>query len=79
VLRQSVEFALFLFVIFAAVIVGGVGSIYGAMDGAVLIGLSTEVSAAYINPAYKYDVAFVLLILTLLFRPNGLFSRPGKA
>jgi len=79
VLRQSVEFALFLFVIFAAVIVGGVGSIYGAMAGAVLIGLSTEVSAAYINPAYKYDVAFVLLILTLLFRPNGLFSRPGKA
>ena len=70
---------LFLFVIFAAVIVGGVGSIYGAMAGAVLIGLSTEVSAAYINPAYKYDVAFVLLILTLLFRPNGLFSRPGKA
>ena len=70
---------LFLFVIFAAVIVGGVGSIYGAMAGAVLIGLSTEISAAYINPAYKLDVAFVILILTLLFRPNGLFSRPGKA
>lgn len=68
-----------LFVIFAAVIVGGVGSIYGAMAGAVLIGLATEVSAAYINPAYKLDVAFVILILTLLFRPNGLFARPGKA
>ncbi|MBU6515712.1 MAG: branched-chain amino acid ABC transporter permease [Acidobacteriota bacterium] len=70
---------LFLFVIFAAVIVGGVGSIYGAMAGAVLIGLSTEISAAYINPAYKLDVAFVILILTLLFRPNGVFARPGKA
>jgi branched-chain amino acid transport system permease protein/neutral amino acid transport system permease protein len=70
---------LFLFVIFAAVIVGGVGSIYGAMAGAVLIGLATEISAAYINPAYKLDVAFVFLILTLLFRPNGLFARPGKA
>src|SRR5487761_2598556 len=70
---------LFLFVIFAAVIVGGVGSIYGAMAGAVLIGLSTEVSAAYITPSYKLDVAFVILILTLLFRPSGLFSRPGKA
>ena len=70
---------LFLFVIFAAVIVGGVGSIYGAMAGAVLIGLSTEISAVYINPAYKLDVAFVILILTLLFRPNGLFARPGKA
>ena len=69
---------LFLFVIFAAVIVGGVGSIYGAMAGAVLIGLATEVSAAFMNPAYKLDVAFVILILTLLFRPSGLFARPGK-
>ncbi|MDE3008380.1 MAG: branched-chain amino acid ABC transporter permease [Acidobacteriota bacterium] len=69
---------LFLFVIFAAVIVGGVGSIYGAMAGAVLIGLATEVSAAFINPAYKLDVAFVILILTLLFRPSGLFARSGK-
>ncbi|HEV3268343.1 MAG TPA: branched-chain amino acid ABC transporter permease [Acidimicrobiales bacterium] len=70
---------LFLFVIFAAVIVGGVGSIYGAMAGAVLIGLATEVSAAFINPAYKLDIAFVILILTLLFRPSGLFARPGRA
>jgi len=70
---------LFLFVIFAAVIVGGVGSIYGAMAGAVLIGLATEISAAFINPAYKLDIAFVILILTLLFRPNGLFARPGRA
>ena len=70
---------LFLFVIFAAVIVGGVGSIYGAMAGALLIGLATEVSAAYINPAYKLDVAFLFLILTLLFKPSGLFARPGKA
>lgn len=69
---------LFLFVIFAAVIVGGVGSIYGAMAGAVLIGLATEVSAAFMNPAYKLDIAFLLLILTLLFRPSGLFARQGR-
>jgi branched-subunit amino acid ABC-type transport system permease component len=69
---------LFLFVIFAAVIVGGVGSIYGAMAGAVLIGLATEVSAAFINPAYKLDIAFLILILTLLFRPSGLFARSGR-
>jgi branched-subunit amino acid ABC-type transport system permease component len=68
---------LFLFVIFAAVIVGGVGSIYGAMAGAVLIGLATEISAAFINPSYKLDIAFVILILALLTRPSGLFSRPG--
>lgn len=69
----------FLFVIFAAVIVGGVGSIYGAMVGAVIVGLVTELSALVIDPSYKLDVAFVVLILALLFRPNGLFTRPGKA
>jgi branched-subunit amino acid ABC-type transport system permease component len=69
---------LFLFVIFAAVIVGGVGSIYGAMAGAVIIGLATEVSAAFINASYKLDVAFVILILTLLFKPSGVFARQGK-
>jgi branched-subunit amino acid ABC-type transport system permease component len=69
---------LFLFVIFAAVIVGGIGSIYGAMAGAVVIGIATEVSAAFINPAYKLDIAFVILVLTLLFRPSGLISRTGR-
>jgi branched-subunit amino acid ABC-type transport system permease component len=68
---------LFLFVIFAAVILGGIGSIYGAMAGAVVIGMSTEISAAFINPAYKLDIAFAVLILTLLIRPNGLIARPG--
>ena len=68
---------LFLFVIFAAVILGGIGSIYGAMGGALLIGLATEISAAFINPSYKLDIAFVILILTLLIRPSGLIARPG--
>lgn len=69
----------FLFVIFAAVIVGGIGSIYGAIIGAVIIGLATELSALFINAAYKLDIAFVILVLALLFRPSGLFARAGKA
>lgn len=68
----------FLFVIFAAVIVGGVGSVYGAILGAVIIGLVTEISAVFINASYKLDTAFVVLILVLLFRPSGLFARVGK-
>ena len=68
---------LFLFVIFAAVILGGIGSIYGAIGGAILIGLATEISAAFIDPSYKLDVAFLILILTLLIRPSGLIARPG--
>jgi branched-subunit amino acid ABC-type transport system permease component len=69
----------FLFVIFAAVIVGGVGSVYGAILGAAVIGFVTEISAVFINPAYKLDTAFVVLILVLLFRPSGIFARVGKA
>ena len=69
----------FLFVIFAAVIVGGVGSVYGAIIGAVIIGMATEISAVYINPSYKLDIAFAILILALLLRPSGLIARVGKA
>ncbi len=64
----------FLLVIFAAAIVGGIGKIYGAMAGALLIGVAMEVSALYIPAEYKEVIAFVLLIVTLLLRPQGLFS-----
>lgn len=69
----------FLFVIFAAVILGGIGRPYGAMLGALVIGLATEISAAVINAAYKLDVAFVLLVIVLLIRPQGLLAVRGKA
>lgn len=64
----------FLLVIFAAAIVGGIGRIYGAMAGALLIGLAMEVSALYVPADYKVVVAFALLIITLLLRPEGLFA-----
>jgi branched-subunit amino acid ABC-type transport system permease component len=65
---------LFLVVILAAVFLGGPGQAYGAMIGAVLIGLATEISAAYITPDYKDVVAFVVLLATLAARPKGLFG-----
>ncbi|HUZ89947.1 MAG TPA: branched-chain amino acid ABC transporter permease [Candidatus Acidoferrales bacterium] len=67
----------FLLVIFAAAVVGGVGQPYGAMLGALLIGVAMEVSALYVSSEYKQVVAFVLLILTLLVRPSGLI--PARA
>lgn len=69
----------FLFVIFAAVILGGIGKPYGAMLGALIIGLATEMSAVVINAAYKLDVAFVLLVIVVLVRPQGLLATKGKA
>ena len=58
----------------AAVFLGGPGQAYGAMLGAAAIGLATEVSAAYIQPDYKYVIAFVALLATLAVRPSGLLG-----
>jgi len=70
---------LFVFVLFAAVILGGIGNPIGAILASLIIGLSMEVSGAYINAAYKTAVAFGILIVVLLFRPSGLFAVKGKA
>jgi branched-subunit amino acid ABC-type transport system permease component len=66
---------LFLVVILAAVFLGGPGQAYGAMLGAVIIGLATEVSAAYITADYKYVIAFVALLVMLGVRPTGLLGK----
>ena len=68
-----------LFVIFAAVILGGIGQIYGAMLGALLIGLTMEISAVFINSAYTQDIAFLVLVVMLLLRPQGLIPAKGRA
>jgi branched-subunit amino acid ABC-type transport system permease component len=65
---------LYLVLILAAVFLGGPGQPYGAMLGAVIIGLGTEMSAAYITPEYKDVVAFVLLLGMLALRPSGLLG-----
>jgi branched-subunit amino acid ABC-type transport system permease component len=68
----------FLLVIFAAAVVGGIGNPYGSMLGALLIGLGMEISAIYIPADYKQTFAFVALIVTLLFRPNGLIASRSR-
>ncbi len=65
---------LFLVLILAAVFLGGPGEPYGAMLGALVIGLGTEVSAAFIVPDYKDVVAFVILLAMLAVRPTGLLG-----
>jgi ribose/xylose/arabinose/galactoside ABC-type transport system permease subunit len=65
---------LFLVVILAAVFLGGPGQAYGAMVGAVIIGLATEISAAYITPSYKDVIAFVVLLAVMAVRPGGVLG-----
>jgi branched-chain amino acid transport system permease protein/neutral amino acid transport system permease protein len=67
----------FLVLILAAVFLGGPGEAYGAMLGALVIGLATEVSAAFIISSYKDVVAFVILLAMLAVRPTGLLGAPA--
>jgi branched-chain amino acid transport system permease protein/neutral amino acid transport system permease protein len=64
----------FLIAIVAAAVLGGVGHAYGAMLGALTIGVSSEVAAGLIAPSYKQVVAFAVLVLVLLVRPQGILS-----
>jgi branched-subunit amino acid ABC-type transport system permease component len=64
----------FLVLILAAVFLGGPGEPYGAMLGALVIGLATEVSASIIVSDYKDVIAFVILLAMLTVRPTGLLG-----
>ena len=59
---------------FAAAILGGIGNAYGAMAGGMIIGLSQEISTAFLPAEYKIAVSFVIMIAVLLFRPKGLMG-----
>jgi branched-chain amino acid transport system permease protein len=61
---------------FTAAVLGGIGSLPGAMLGGVLIGLVEAFWAAYFSAEYKDVAAFSILVLVLIFRPTGLLGRP---
>ncbi|WP_232685841.1 branched-chain amino acid ABC transporter permease [Halobacterium zhouii] len=66
-----------LLLIFAAVIMGGIGSVYGAIAGGIIIGLASRVSMVWLQgdfAAFTDPAAFSLMILILLFRPSGIFG-----
>ena len=67
-----------LLLMFAAVILGGIGTAYGAMVGGLLIGVVTEVSTYWVESKYKLAVAFSVLILAVLLRPQGLLGRAER-
>jgi branched-chain amino acid transport system permease protein len=61
---------------FTAAVLGGIGSLPGAMLGGVLIGLIEAMWSNYFSAEYKDVAAFGVLILVLIFRPTGLLGRP---
>ncbi len=63
-----------LLTIFACVIVGGIGSAYGALLGSYVIAFSQEFLVLFIDPRYKTVIGFVIMVLVLLVRPNGILG-----
>jgi neutral amino acid transport system permease protein len=64
-----------LLALFAAVTLGGLGSAFGALVGALIIGIMTELSTVWVPPDLRYAVALIVLILVLLVRPQGVLGR----
>jgi len=65
--------------IFAVVILGGIGNLLGAVGAGILIGFVTAIVGVAWTPQGAPLVTFLLLILALIFRPNGLFGRLGTS
>ncbi|MET4693059.1 high-affinity branched-chain amino acid ABC transporter permease LivH [Endozoicomonas lisbonensis] len=61
---------------FTAAVLGGIGSIPGAVLGGLILGVTEAMTAGYFSTEYKDAVAFSLLVLILLFRPTGILGRP---
>lgn len=61
--------------IFAAAVVGGLGSIPGAVVGALLIGVGEELSLLVLGPAYRTAVGFLAILVILTFRPRGVLGQ----
>jgi branched-chain amino acid transport system permease protein len=60
--------------LFAAAILGGIGSVYGAVAGGLIVGLAESFSVPLVGAEYRAATAFVVLIAILLLRPTGLFG-----
>jgi branched-chain amino acid transport system permease protein len=75
-IRPGLGFELLL-PLFAAAILGGIGSVRGAVAGGYIVGLAESFSVPLVGAEYRAATAFVVLIAILLLRPSGLFGERG--
>jgi branched-subunit amino acid ABC-type transport system permease component len=65
----------FLLLTITATVAGGLGRPYATFGGALIVGLAIQIAGTYTSSAYQLVFAFLLLVLLMLFRPNGVFVR----
>jgi branched-chain amino acid transport system permease protein len=63
---------------FVVIILGGLGSVEGAIIGGIVIGITETLTSAYISSQYETAVAFIIMIILLIFKPSGLLSIKQK-
>jgi len=68
----------FLLLTITAAVAGGLGRPYATLGGAVIVGLAIQIAGTYTSSAYEQVFAFLLLVLLMLFRPNGMFVRQSS-
>lgn len=69
----------FVLIAFVIVVLGGMGSIEGALVGGICIGVVQSVSSYYVAPAYGQMFFFILFLLVMIFRPDGILGQKGAA
>ncbi|KAF0222016.1 MAG: Inner-membrane [Rhodospirillaceae bacterium] len=62
---------------FSAAVLGGLGNGVGAVAGGLILGIVEAMSAGYLSSAYKDAIAFIIILVVLVVRPNGLFGKKG--
>ncbi|MBN9063979.1 MAG: hypothetical protein BGP06_09790 [Rhizobiales bacterium 65-9] len=67
----------FVMAAFAVVVLGGLGSVLGALVGGFIVGLTEAFAGYYIDPELKHAVIFIVFIAVLLIKPSGLFGQAG--
>ncbi len=67
-----------LMLMFAAVVLGGIGTAYGAMAGGLVIGVASQLSTYWLEPKHRIGVALAVLIGTILARPQGILGRKER-
>jgi branched-chain amino acid transport system permease protein len=67
--------SLFVLLTFVVVILGGLGNIYGALVGGLIIGIVESASGYFLAPDLKEGVYFIIFVFILLFKPTGIFGK----
>jgi branched-chain amino acid transport system permease protein len=69
----------FVLIAFVIVVLGGMGSIEGALIGGICIGVVQSLSSYYVAPAFGQMFFFILFLLVMILRPNGILGQKGAA